>query len=93
MKFFKIFVAIFIFVFFCQKLYSEINVDVDHIIVQDHHSGKILFERNADDKIYPASMTKIMTAIVTFDLLKKGETSLDEMITVSEKAWRMSQSG
>ena len=38
-------------------------------------------------------MTKIMTAIVTFDLLKKGETSLDEMITVSEKAWRLSQSG
>jgi D-alanyl-D-alanine carboxypeptidase (penicillin-binding protein 5/6) len=38
-------------------------------------------------------MTKIMTSIVTFDLLKKGETSLDEMITISEKAWRMSQSG
>ena len=38
-------------------------------------------------------MTKIMTSIVTFDLLKKGETSLDEMITVSEKAWRLSQSG
>ena len=30
-----------------------------------------------------------MTAIVTFDLLKKGETSLDEMITISEKAWRL----
>ena len=93
MKFFKIFVAIFIFSLFCQKLYSEINVDVEHLIIQDHHSGKILFEKNADDKIYPASMTKIMTAIVTFDLLKKGETSLDEMITISEKAWRMSQSG
>ena len=93
MKFFKIFVAIFIFSLFCQKLYSEINVDVDHLILQDHHSGKILFEREADVKIYPASMTKIMTSIVTFDLLKKGETSLDEMITVSEKAWRMSQSG
>ena len=48
---------------------------------------------DADYKIYPASMTKIMTAIVVFDLLKKGETSLDEKITISEKAWRMSQSG
>ena len=38
-------------------------------------------------------MTKIMTTIVVFDLLKKGETSLDEKITISEKAWRMSQSG
>jgi D-alanyl-D-alanine carboxypeptidase (penicillin-binding protein 5/6) len=48
---------------------------------------------DADYKIYPASMTKIMTAIVVFDLLQKGETSLDEKITISEKAWRMSQSG
>ena len=38
-------------------------------------------------------MTKIMTAIVAFDLLKRGETSLDELITISEKAWRLSQSG
>ena len=45
MKFFKIFVVIFIFSLFCQKLYSEINVDVDHLIIQDHHSGKILFEK------------------------------------------------
>ena len=43
--------------------------------------------KEADEKIYPASMTKIMTAIIAFDLLKKGETSLDEMITISEKAW------
>jgi len=93
MKFFKIFVAIFIFSLFCQKLYSEINVDVEHLILQDHHSGKILFEMDADAKIYPASMTKIMTAIVAFDLLKKGETSLDELITISEDAWRLSQSG
>tara|TARA_B110000014_G_scaffold234623_1_gene198621 strand:- start:182 stop:1297 length:1116 start_codon:yes stop_codon:yes gene_type:complete len=80
-------------VFFIEKSYSEIKIDVDHIIIHDHHSGKILFEKDADEKIYPASMTKIMTAIVTFDLLKRGETSLDEMITISEKAWRMSQSG
>ena len=93
MKFLKVFIAIFIFSFFYQKAYSELNVDVDHLIIQDHHSGEILFEREADGKIYPASMTKIMTAIVTFDLLKNGETSLDELITISEKAWRMSQSG
>ena len=56
-------------------------------------SGEILFEKEADLSIYPASMTKIMTTIVVFDLLKKGETTLDEKITISEKAWRMSQSG
>jgi len=93
MKLFRIFIIISLLSLFPQKTFPEINVDVEHLIVQDYHSGKILFERNADVRIYPASMTKIMTAIVTFDLLKRGETSLDEMITISEKAWRMSQSG
>jgi len=93
MKYFKIFIVFFIFLLFLQKAYSKIEVDVNHVIIQDHLSGEILYEKNADDKIYPASMTKIMTTIITFDLLKAGETSLDELITISEKAWRMSQSG
>ena len=93
MKSFKIFFIILIFLLFQQKSYSQIEVDANYVILQDHLSGKILYEKDADSKIYPASMTKIMTSIVTFDLLKKGETSLDEMITVSEKAWRLSQSG
>ena len=89
----KFIAFIFVFLFIHQKAYSELNVNVEHLIIHDHHSGKILYEKNADYEIYPASMTKIMTAIVAFDLLKKGETSLDELITISEKAWRMSQSG
>ena len=93
MKFLKIFFIIFIFSLINQKSFSQIEIDADHVILQDHLSGEILYEKNADAKIYPASMTKIMTAIVVFDLLKRGETSLDEMITISEKAWRMSQSG
>jgi len=93
MKYFKIFIIFFIFLLFHQKAYSKIEVDAEYVIVQDHLSGEILYEKNADGKIYPASMTKIMTTIVTFDLLKTGETSLDEMIIVSEKAWRLSQSG
>ena len=62
-------------------------------ILQDYLSGEILYEKDADLEIFPASMTKIMTTIVAFDLLKKGETSLDELITISENAWRLSQSG
>ena len=93
MHLFKIILTILFFLSFHQKSFSEIEIDVKHIIIQDHHSGKILYERDADARIYPASMTKIMTAIVAFDLIKKGEASLDEMITISEKAWRMSQSG
>jgi len=93
MKFLKIFCVILIFSAFQQKSYSEFEVDASYVILQDHHSGKILYEKDPHGKIYPASMTKIMTAIVAFDLLKKGETSLDELITISEKAWRLSQSG
>ena len=93
MKFLKIFFIILVFTLFHQKSYSELTIDAKHVILQDHLSGEILYEKDSDSKIYPASMTKIMTAIVVFDLLKKGETSLDEMITISEKAWRMSQSG
>ena len=93
MQFLKIFLIILIFLLFQQKSYSELEVDADYVILQDHLSGKILYEKEADANIYPASMTKIMTSIVAFDLLKKGETSLDEMITISEKAWRLSQSG
>jgi len=93
MRYFKIFLVFFIFIFLHQKAYSKIEVDADYIILQDHLSGEILYEKDADVRIYPASMTKIMTTIIVFDLLQKGETSLDEMITISEKAWRMSQSG
>jgi serine-type D-Ala-D-Ala carboxypeptidase (penicillin-binding protein 5/6) len=93
MKKFKIFLGVIFLVLFVQNSYSETDFDVDHLILMDHLSGEILFEKNADDEIYPASMTKIMTVLVVFDLLKKGETHLDEMITISENAWRLSQSG
>ena len=93
MKFLKIFFVLIVFFTYQQKSYSEIEIDATYVILQDHLSGKILYEKESDEKIYPASMTKIMTTIVVFDLLKKGETSLDELITVSEKAWRLSQSG
>ncbi len=85
-----------IVIFFLLKThfsYAEINFEARYIILQDYLSGKILYEKEADEKIYPASMTKIMTSIIAFDLIKSGETSLDELITISEKAWRMSQSG
>ena len=59
----------------------------------DYNSGKILFERDADHQIYPASMTKIMTAIIVFDLLKQEKIKLSDEVIISENAWRMSKSG
>jgi len=94
MRYINFFLILAISLLFVQKIsYSNIEIDAEHLILQDHLSGEVLYEKNADDRIYPASMTKIMTTLVVFDLLKKGETSLDELITISEKAWRMSQSG
>jgi len=95
MKYFTLtlFLISFIFLFSNKPVNAEIEIDASYVILQDHLSGDILYEKDADGKIYPASMTKIMTSLIVFDLLKKGETSLDEKITISEKAWRMSQSG
>jgi len=79
--------------------YSSINADANFdvkartAILQDYLSGKILFEKDPDRKIFPASMTKIMTSIIAFDLLKSGEINLDDKFIVSENAWRLSQAG
>jgi D-alanyl-D-alanine carboxypeptidase (penicillin-binding protein 5/6) len=62
-------------------------------ILIDYQSGKVLYELQPDHSIHPASMTKIMTTIVVFDLLTEGKISLDDKISISEKAWRMSQAG
>jgi len=62
-------------------------------IVVDYHSDKVLYEYEADIQIYPASMTKIMTTIVAFDLIKRNRLSLDDKFIVSDNAWRLSQSG
>ncbi|MDA7714099.1 D-alanyl-D-alanine carboxypeptidase [Candidatus Pelagibacter sp.] len=62
-------------------------------ILQDFLSGEILYEKDPDKSIYPASMTKIMTAIIAFDLIKKGDLSLEEKFTISENAWRLSSAG
>jgi D-alanyl-D-alanine carboxypeptidase (penicillin-binding protein 5/6) len=55
-------------------------------ILQDFLSGEILYEKDPDKSIYPASMTKIMTAIIAFDLINSGDLSLDEKFLVSENA-------
>jgi D-alanyl-D-alanine carboxypeptidase (penicillin-binding protein 5/6) len=57
-------------------------------ILLDSGSGKVLFEKNADELMHPASMSKIMTAIMVFERLKSGKLSLDDEFVVSENAWR-----
>lgn len=61
-------------------------------ILQDYHTGKVLAENNADAKLAPASLTKIMTVYVVFRELSNGHLHLEDMATISEKAWKTSGS-
>jgi D-alanyl-D-alanine carboxypeptidase (penicillin-binding protein 5/6) len=73
--------------------YAAFEIKARTAILQDYFSGEILYEKDPDKSIYPASMTKIMTAIIAFDLIKNGDLKLDEKFTISENAWRLSSAG
>ena len=87
------FIIIFIALLSFKNVLAEPKINAPTAIIMDFNSGKILFERDADHQIYPASMTKIMTAIIVFDLLKQYKIKLTDEVIVSENAWRMSRSG
>ena len=89
----KLFFIIFFVFFFLNKLIANPNINARTGILIDYHSDEIIYEFDPDTNIYPASMTKIMTSIIAFDLLKKEKLSLDDLFVVSENAWRLSQSG
>ena len=91
----NIFIAstLFYFISFVFSVNAQFDIKAKTAILQDFHSGEILYEKDADTKIFPASMTKIMTSIITFELLQKGDLSLDDKFFVSENAWRWSQAG
>jgi D-alanyl-D-alanine carboxypeptidase (penicillin-binding protein 5/6) len=57
-------------------------------VLVDHDSGQVLAESNADERMEPASITKLMTAYAVFHALKEGKLTLKENVTVSEHAWR-----
>ena len=87
------YLIILIFFTFLNNLNAAPKIDVKSAILVDYNSDKVLFEIEPDTHIYPASMTKIMTAIIAFDLLKQGKINLDDETVVSENAWRLSQKG
>jgi serine-type D-Ala-D-Ala carboxypeptidase (penicillin-binding protein 5/6) len=58
-----------------------------HMILLDYDTGTVLAQRKADEKMFPSSMTKLMTLYLIFEQLKQGSLSLTDQFTVSEKAW------
>ena len=94
MKCIKIIIKfLFSFLFLLIPANANIEIKASTAILQDYLSGEILYEKDPDMRIYPASMTKIMTSIIAFDLIKKGDLNLEDKFLVSENAWRLSKSG
>ena len=81
------------FTIICFGANAAFDIKARTAILQDFLSGEILYEKDPDKSIYPASMTKIMTAIIAFDLIKSGDLDLNDKFIVSENAWRLSSAG
>ncbi|MEM1046033.1 MAG: D-alanyl-D-alanine carboxypeptidase family protein [Pseudomonadota bacterium] len=79
--------ALVIGVTFSNSAYS-IEFKAKNMILLDETSRSIMFSRNADEKVAPAALTKLMTLEVVFHALKTGSLSLETEFTVSEHAWR-----
>ena len=89
----KIVIFFFINLLITQSSNANLEIKARTAILQDFLSGEILYEKEPDRSIYPASMTKIMTSIIAFDLIKSGDLNLEEKFIISEKAWRLSTAG
>ena len=68
------------------------KVSAESYILLDHLTGEVLAERNPDQKLPPASLTKIMTAYLAFSALTEGRLAQNQPVPISERAWRTSGS-
>jgi D-alanyl-D-alanine carboxypeptidase (penicillin-binding protein 5/6) len=67
---------------------SELSITTDTYILTDFQSGQTLVSQNASKRVEPASLTKMMTAYITFSALRQKRITLKQIVPVSEKAWR-----
>jgi D-alanyl-D-alanine carboxypeptidase (penicillin-binding protein 5/6) len=68
---------------------GPVDTQAKQALLIDADTGAVLAEKNADERMHPSSMSKLMTVYVVFDLLKQGRLRMDQTFPVSEKAWRM----
>jgi D-alanyl-D-alanine carboxypeptidase (penicillin-binding protein 5/6) len=66
-----------------------IDTEANFAFIEEVETGRVLLEKNADARLYPASLNKMMTAYMVFSLLKEGRTKLSDTLPVSERAWRL----
>lgn len=65
---------------------AELPLKAESSILIDAHSGKILYENDSHKKLYPASMTKLMTLVIAMDALREGKVKMEDIVTASENA-------
>jgi len=68
---------------------AGMETQAKHAFVIEVETGTVLLDKSADERMPPASMSKIMTAYVVFDMLKQGRAKLEDELPVSERAWRL----
>ena len=76
-----------LFAFNCQTLFS-FDTSAKNVLLMDFDTNQVLFSKHADKKIYPASMSKLMTLYILFDSLDKGIVSLEDTFSVSRNAYQ-----
>ncbi len=82
------FLIIIIYLVFCgtARAADDLALQCKSALLLDGASGQVLYEQNADEKCYPASVTKIMTMVLIMEAVNAGTISLDDMVTVSQEA-------
>lgn len=85
----RIFLILFLFSVFCFKNVYGIDTKAQQAIVIDYLTNEIIFEKNSDQKIIPASMTKILTVYIAFDILINTELNIESLCNVSPQAYKM----
>lgn len=87
--------SIFLFLLTCNSVVMAVTpipaaprIAASGFFLQDFNSGKVLAEKNSEQRLPPASLTKIMTSYIAFNEIKNGQLNLSDLVTISEKAWR-----
>lgn len=80
---------VFVFGFVTVTGAQDFKIDAQSAILIDAETGQVLYEQNADEKLPPASITKIMTLLITMEAIENGELSLDDDVTISRLAESM----
>ena len=88
-------VVVFILFILCQKSFAVDNnypelAKSNYLLLMDQDTKEVLLEKNADTRIAPSSMTKLMTAYVIFDQLKQGKINLANECVIGKNAWKKS---